>query len=77
MKYDVKNITSGVRSFPGGGRYLTLAGGETERAVELSTAEADALKATREFAVKEIPGPAPVAPTPVAKTEAPEVKATK
>ena len=53
MKYDVKNRTSGVRSFPAAGRYLTLAGGESERGVELTKEEADALKATNEFHVTE------------------------
>jgi hypothetical protein len=54
MKANITNRTSNIRRFTAGGRYLTLAGGESERGVEISKEEADALNATNEFYVREI-----------------------
>ncbi len=54
MKANIINRTTKLRKFTAGGRYLTLAGGEIERNVQLSQDEADALNATGEFHVREI-----------------------
>ena len=54
MRFHVKNRTSELRRFAVGDRYLTLAGGESERNIELSKDEANALTATNEFYVTEI-----------------------
>jgi hypothetical protein len=59
MKANITNRTSSIRRFAAGGRYLTLAGGESERGIEISKEEADALNATNEFYVREVEDKAP------------------
>lgn len=53
-KYNVTNRRQGLRSFTGGGRFLKLTTGETEKDVELSKEEKDALDATGDFIIREI-----------------------
>lgn len=53
-RYNVTNRTSGLRKFAAADRFLTLAGGESARNIELTDDGAAALEATRDFDVRKI-----------------------